>query len=225
MEKMAQGRYWSLQGQDAGFCDRIITEAQVQSFTGIEVLGLAKGEDAIKDCQNCENQPPPPSLLLLSLPFRRAASILMSRTVLDYASLCRQWNYMKISLNSADFAITLGFLVSELEGRAKAKIVFDMYNRLRWGQALHSRQEAPANGFIRCWCVAAASIAATIVTGGLAAPVTIPLAVGSSVAGMGCGVSGVIVGVRDEKMWDQRMEVYESLYGQFPHLRQLIAES
>ncbi|RSL92039.1 hypothetical protein CEP52_014059 [Fusarium oligoseptatum] len=189
--KLMAGLYWDMRGEDFGDDGEIWARERVQRITGIEILGLVDEE---QDPNSCHAY---------------------------FASLRQGWEYMNISWNDVDFAIILGFLVTGPQAAPRTMDLFTRFSILRIEQALEARQMVAGNGFMTCWCVGAAAGAVTFLTGGLAAPVTIPLFVGSGVTGMGFGVAGASISARDLNMWKKRIEWCQTLQRRFPQLEGL----
>ncbi|RSL45926.1 hypothetical protein CEP53_010548 [Fusarium sp. AF-6] len=193
VEKFKAGLYWDMRGENCGTDGELWSEARVQRITGIEILGLVDEEqDTVNSCHTY------------------------------FASLRQGWNYKNISWNDVDFAIILGFLVTAPQAAQTTKDLFTCFSRLRMEQAQEGRVLVPMKGFFTCWCVCAAAGAVTVLTGGLAAPVTTPLFVGSNVTGMGFGFAGLAIGVRDQNIWEKRIEFFQALQRQFPQLEELL---
>lgn len=131
---------------------------------------------------------------------------------------------MNISWNDVDFAIILGFLVTGPRATQSTKDLFASFSRLRINQALAARGDFSRKGFLTCWCVSATAGAVTLLTGGLAAPITGPLFVGGCFSGLGFGFAGDAINARDVKMWKKRIEGCQDLQRRFPQLEGFFEE-
>ncbi|CAJ0554960.1 Ff.00g134730.m01.CDS01 [Fusarium sp. VM40] len=122
----------------------------------------------------------------------------------EFDSLRLEWNDTNKYWNNIDFAIILAFLFVGISSTEICKKIFDQFASLRM-------EEAQRNYDLNRSRFGAGAAVLTLLTGGLAAPLTIPMMMGASAA-------EVTMSSRDRYLWDQRMsrckdisERYESL--------------
>jgi hypothetical protein len=137
----------------------------------------------------------------------------------DFALLREDWKYMNIWWNDVDFAVLLGFLVAGNRAAAKCKSMLNVFHELRYEEVVKPRSEGCVKGFMASWGVAMLSGVVTAASGGLAAPVTVPLFATAWATGMGCGIAGTAISKGEKAKRDRRAQACRDLLSRFPQLR------
>ncbi|EFX06567.1 hypothetical protein CMQ_6888 [Grosmannia clavigera kw1407] len=149
------------------------------------------------------------AIQVLGLLSRKAKAV---STCQEYFAVLRQnWDYRKISWNDVDFAIILGFLVTGPQATTTCKALFSHFSQMRIDQALIPRRND-------AFGLSMAALGATILTGGLATPITAPMIVGGLLPVMDTG-SDKSLSPRDAAMWQHREASCQRLLSQFHELR------
>lgn len=129
--------------------------------------------------------------------------------------LRQDWDYRRISWNDVDFAIILGFLVTGSQAATTSKAIFSHFSQLRIDQALIPRRKA-------AFGLSMAALGATILTGGLASPITAPLLVSGTLPVVDMALDKTL-SPRDAAMWQQREDACRKLLGQFHELKAIFS--
>ncbi|KAI1089889.1 hypothetical protein F5B19DRAFT_494946 [Rostrohypoxylon terebratum] len=188
LNKLVSGSYWDIRGKNSWNDGVNWSNHEVRRISAIDVLGMGRSYTAVEDCH------------------------------LYFATLREGWKYLKITWNSIEFAITLGLLVVGPPAVEKSKLLFEDFWRLKINQAFRVREEIAPKGFLSSWCIAASSVIITVGTGGLAAPITAPLFVGSWATGMGFGVAECLLSLCHDSKIQTRVSECQRLLRQFPQL-------
>ncbi|KAL7922760.1 hypothetical protein ACQKWADRAFT_291308 [Trichoderma austrokoningii] len=117
--------------------------------------------------------------------------------------LCQDWKYIKMLWDDVDFAAILAFLVMGPAAATKSAQIYRALCMLRADQAAIPRRDGP---ILDSFLIAAA-------TGGLAAPLVLPLMAG--------GLAAAALKSRNNALPEQRRKAYKSLMMQFPELKAL----
>ncbi|KAF5026413.1 hypothetical protein F66182_1478 [Fusarium sp. NRRL 66182] len=122
-----------------------------------------------------------------------------------FESLQQGWDDANIYWNNIDFAIIFGFLLVGASSTEICKKMLDQFASLRIEQAQRNKRSR----------LGAGAAVLTLLTGGLAAPITIPMM-------MGVGATEMTMPKRDRLLWEERTSMCEKLSDRYEQLATII---
>lgn len=130
---------------------------------------------------------------------------------------------MNIWWNSADFALTLAFLLADEEGALACRQIMVQMANCRYTQVCEPRSRAwhtvggtGVTAFVAAWT-------ATAVTGGALLPITGPLMAAGWGLGFGSGVANAITATAESHLWKRRLKACKEVENRFARAADLYA--
>jgi hypothetical protein len=147
----------------------------------------------------------------------------MAEDMTGYKQLRSNWDYLNIWWNDADFALILAYLLVDDMAAPTCRALMHHLAELRETEVTEPRAQACSHSAAVGMTTFAGAWVLTAVTGGLAAPITVPTMLGS----WGWGVGSLITrdalrsgeGGRRKRRWT----ACAGLQDRFPRLQQLFA--
>ncbi|KAG9498297.1 hypothetical protein J7337_011194 [Fusarium musae] len=122
-----------------------------------------------------------------------------------FESLREEWNDVNIYWSDIDFAIILAFLLVGTSSTDICKKLFDQFSNLRVEKASRNKE-------LNRTRLGAGAAVLTLLTGGLAAPITIPMMMGAEMT----------TSTHDRYLWSERMRMCKELLGRHEKLEAII---
>ncbi|KAI1023699.1 hypothetical protein LB505_011208 [Fusarium chuoi] len=122
-----------------------------------------------------------------------------------FESLCEGWNDINIYWSDIDFAILLAFLLVGTSSTGTCKKLFDQFSSLRVEKASRNKE-------LNRTRLGAGAAVLTLLTGGLAAPITIPMMMGAEMT----------TSTHDRYLWSERMRMCKQILGRYEKLEAII---
>lgn len=203
--KLGQGLFWDYCGNQAR-SSRAVTWrlSRVREINAIQKLGSVGGkrDRAIDRCTRSRF-----SFKVTSTNKKFRCSVgVQANTPPVYARLCKDWVYYEIWWNSADFALALGcLLVGDTAARRGNRIMRRLAD-LRDNEVVHPRVRACERGFYAGFSTCCAAVVLMVGTGGAAAPVAVPAALGGWGVAFGSGMTTAALDTAVDSRRDKRQE-------------------
>ncbi|KAH7150827.1 hypothetical protein DER46DRAFT_613920 [Fusarium sp. MPI-SDFR-AT-0072] len=122
-----------------------------------------------------------------------------------FESLRQGWDDVNIYWSDIDFAIILAFLLVGTSSIEICKTLFDQFSTLRVEKASRNKE-------LNRTRLGAGAAVLTLLTGGLAAPITIPMMMGAEMT----------TSTHDRYLWGERMRMCKELLGRYKQLEAII---
>lgn len=122
-----------------------------------------------------------------------------------FESLREEWNDVNIYWSDIDFAIIFAFLLVGTSSTEICKKLFDQFSNLRVEKASRNKE-------LNRTRLGAGAAVLTLLTGGLAAPITIPMMMGAEMT----------TSTHDRYLWSERMRMCKELLGRYEKLEVII---
>ncbi|KAF5971641.1 hypothetical protein FBULB1_9118 [Fusarium bulbicola] len=122
-----------------------------------------------------------------------------------FESLCEGWDDVNIYWSDIDFAIIFAFLLVGTSSMDTCKKLFDQFSNLRVEKASRNKE-------LNRTRLGAGAAVLTLLTGGLAAPITIPMMMGAEMT----------TSTHDRYLWSERMRMCKELLGRYEKLEAII---
>jgi hypothetical protein len=194
LEKFTTGLYWNHQPGQSVCQGEQWDEDRVRSISKVQVIGHVEKRNNIHKVNECKSP-------IYSHHFEHAPKLLNQ----GFESLRQGWDDVNIYWSDIDFAIIFAFLLVGTYSVDICKKLFDQFSNLRVEKASRNKE-------LNRTRLGAGAAVLTLLTGGLAAPITIPMMMGAEMT----------TSTHDRYLWGERMRMCKELLGKHEQLEGVI---
>jgi hypothetical protein len=219
-EKFRGQLFWDYCGDQATSSRAAIWDpARIRSIELIQELGIiVSDQDASVICSTRK------LFTIYSRLFHKGLSILHYRStkrILGYVELQRDWQYLNIWWNGADFALVLASLLVGHSGQRQCRALWQRLAELREIEIIQPRAQACSRSIMGAVMMCGAAIVATIATAGAALPFTGTLMAGSLGVGAVSATTQEVLSQAEDSRRAKRQTYCNRLQDRFPRLERL----
>lgn len=127
--------------------------------------------------------------------------------------------YMRIWWNDVDYALVLAALVVGYRADVPVGRIFELFRDLRISEVTRPRMSGCQTGATSAFL----GFAGTFLTGGLLAPLTLPMIVGGMATGMAFDISSTELRRGERSRWERRVQACRNLVRRFPQLEAVLS--